>query len=274
MDKNKKGLKREFIPLILASTILIVLVGALIYTIASKPASNETKKLENTLITDEISVGNANYVCEGKDINKIKDEASKIYVTYEDLDNYYLGKESNPDVFDAELEDVYGDALRVKFFGITENLYLKIVDENEIDHTNFELYKEDVTKDGFAKYEKVYLSEQSTVNVKVYVDDDKCKNILLREFNITLPRMNTLYKNELCEEKANKDKDVCKKYVFNDNSYEEDVKELTKDSKNKSEDNKDSKEDKKVSPIIYVIVVIMVIGLVGVVFMKGRKKHE
>ena len=276
MDKDKKSIKREMIPLIIAVTILLVLVIALIYTIFNKPKDNQTKNNENSLVVEEVSIGNANYVCEGKDINKLKEDASKVYVTYEELDHYYLGKDENPDVVSDNdtMEEVYGDALRVKVFGITDGIFVKIKDENEEEKQNVELYKEDVTKDSFAKYEKTFLSSQSKINVRIYVDDENCKNILLREFNITLPRYNPLSTNELCELESNKGIDACKKYVFNDNDYDDDLKEITKERKEYPNSTKEEKKDSnKSNGIWFVIGGIIVIGIVGVIYMKGMKKN-
>ena len=73
---------------------------------------------------------------------------------------------------------------------------------------------------------------------------------------------------------SNKGIDACKKYVFNDNDYDDDLKEITKERKEYPNSTKEEKKDSnKSNGIWFVIGGIIVIGIVGVIYMKGMKKN-
>ena len=281
MDEKKKEnkvLKREVIPLIIAVTILVILVLALVYTIIYKPKNKNVGGIENTLVAEDISVGNANYVCDGKDIEKLKEDASKVVFAYEVLDNYFIGKAENPDAApddpNSGIKDVYGVALRVKMYGITDDIVVKVYDD--LTKETNEYRKSDMGKNDYAKYEKTENSEQAKLTVRIYVNDDNCSSILLREFEITLPRYNTLSELDTCHEEQNKNRDVCSKFVFNSNSYKEDRELLNKEVKSNDNNKKQGNaKDEKNNTVVFIIVGIIIVVAVGagVVVMKGRRKH-
>ena len=275
-EKDNKKFKRELIPLVIALTILIVLVLALVYTIVYKPKINNTGKVENTLKSEEISVGSATYVCDGQDINKLKDEASKVFVAYEELNDYFLGKAENVDAApgdaNAGIQDVYGLALRTKIYGITDGIYVKVYDN--VTKQEYKFYKSDLGKDDFAKYDKVENYTQAKLDIKIYVNDDNCANILLREFEVTLPRYNSLSELDICKEEKNKNNSYCANFVFNSNTYKEDMELMNKELNKVSTDNKDKndKEEKKSNAWLYISIGVFVVIIgVGVIIMKGRK---
>ncbi|MCR4580902.1 MAG: hypothetical protein K5666_00075 [Bacilli bacterium] len=276
-EKNNKKTTKEFIPLVIASTILLLLIVALVYTIVYKPKISIKGNIENSLKTDELAIGNVTYVCEGKDVNKLKEEANNIVVAYEELDNYFLGKVENmdadPDDPDGGLKDAYGLALRTKFYGITDDIYIKV--NNITLDEQVTLKKSDVTKDGYAKYDKINNLQQNKVNVKVYINDDNCSNVLLREFEVTLPRYNTLIDLPVCAKDEYKNTETCNKFVFNSNSYKEDL-EISKKEVSKVEKKNESNKDKKNSSVGYIIAiaVIVIVVVISVMLLKGRMKHE
>ena len=141
-NKKTKLFRREYIPLVIAFLVLVLLIVALVFTIMNKPKQEEPKKrTENTLRTEEISVGDLSDECEGYDITKLSEEAKNVSLVYEVIDDYYRGqmyclsKDVNGDgiVTLDDLCDDIGYALKMKINGLTHNLKVIVTNEETTD---------------------------------------------------------------------------------------------------------------------------------------------
>lgn len=286
MANKNQILKREYIPLVIAGLVLVLLIVALVFTIINKPKKVEspiTYKSETPTIDEKVVPSNT---CSGEEYDKLKEEVKNIEARYVVNDHYDFGcafstLDELPDDPNAETcsedEHSYGYALDVYLSNIPEKA--RVVVTNDQDDSIY-VYENNNGEDSYvwSQPETTFLR---VYNFKVYSNAESCNDKLLREFNITLPRWNEVSKTDLCITDEYKDTDVCQRFVFDkydlNKDYEKSKKIIEKVEKKKQEDKKEKEEEKKsnVIIIICVIAIIVVLG-VGIVFvlMKGRKKHE
>lgn len=274
-----KRVKKEILPFIVAIIMLFLLVGALVYTILYKPKGKDTKINENTLTAEDVLVDNKNTTCGSYDITKLSEDAKQVKLSYEIVDDYNFGPSIVIDAGEGEdMENSYGYALKIKASGLSDKYYLRI-DNKTTKQTN-DYYKNDIDSRGYVYFD-TYNIDLQLLDVKVLINDDECKNIVLREFEITLPRMNPLIIGGLCETDEYKDREVCSPYVFDNESESTKVDKLMtekekveKEKKNKEQAKEKTEKNKKWLRIIIVACVLIVITVAGVIVMKGSKKHE
>ena len=274
-----KRVKKEILPFIVAVVMLILLIGALIYTILYKPKTNNVTKSENTLTAEEVLVNNTSNTCGNYNIANLSEEAKKVKLSYEIIDDYSYGTVTIVDSGNGDdLQNAKGYALRIKVTDLTNDMYIRI--NNKTTNTTNDYYKADIDNKGFV-YDDGYNIELQLLDVKIMIKNEECKNIVLREFETTLPRYNQLAKAGLCTTDEYKDKDVCSTYIFNDDSYETQLDKLNKEKEkvekettSKNKKNEETEKNKKWIRIIVVACVLIVITVAGVIVMKGSKKHE
>lgn len=274
-----KRVKKEILPFIVAIIMLFLLIGALIYTILYKPKANNKVVSENTLKTEDILVDNKNTTCGSFDITKLSEDAKKVKLSYEILNDYNFGPAMVIDSGEGDdLQNAKGHALRIKIDGLDDTFYIR-VNNKTLNKTN-DYYKKDIDYRGYI-YDDIYNIETQLLDIKVLINDEECKNIVLREFEVTLPRLNPLLVGGLCETDEYKEKEICAPYIFDNESLETKYDKLEKEKatvekeKKEKDDSQEKKEkNKKWIRIIVVACVLIVITVAGVIVMKGSKKHE
>ena len=274
-----KRVKKEILPFIVAIVMLFLLVGALVYTILYKPKGNTVKTNENTLTAEDVLVDNKNVTCGNYNIAELSEKAKKVKLSYEILDDYNFGQATVVDSGEGDkVENSKGYALRIKASGLSDKYYIRI--NNQTINTTNDYYKNDIDNKGYV-YDDSYNIETQLLNVKVLINDEECKNVVLREFEITLPRLNPLMVGGLCETDEYKDREICSPYVFDNDSNATKMEKLQKESEKVEKEKKEGKQseekiekNKKWIRIIVVACVLIVITVAGVIVMKGSKKHE
>lgn len=136
--------------------------------------------------------------CTNEEIAKLKDEASKIKVTYE-----HLGEVTN------DIGDVFYDRFNVEITNVGNDIILEINDLGE--------YSSD--KDGKVKL------ELTTGDNIINVYSSKC-NIKLDEIKVKLPTFNPYSLDPLCKGVDSSEFSLCKKYYKPSVTYSEFVKRV------------------------------------------------
>ena len=290
MAKNKNAIKifrREYIPLVIACSVLVLLIVALVITIINKPKKDDSKSIVETPKIQERVVPNNS--CNSEEYNKLIDEASKITAGYMVNDHYDFGcgfsvVEGAPEGYDEENcpddQRVTGWALDVMLESIPENV--EVIVTNNLDNQKL-LFTRDNDNQGSIIWSQPETTRQRTYNFKVYSKLDSCNDTLIREFEINLPRWNELSKMGYCDQEEYKATELCERFVFSDWDFNEEytvqkkiVEKVEKEKKEKKE--KEEKEQKLAKNSVYIIIAIVVVAIVtvGIVFilMKGRKKNE
>lgn len=282
IEKESRGFKREYIPVVIAVLILGLLITALVYTIMYKPERKENVQEKYSTNTEELAVKTDNIVC-GE--NDFLEKSKKVQPSYEADLNYYIGKidELETDLNgDGELGemDLYGEVLKVSFTGLSEDMYLVVT--NNLDDKERIFTKNDI-KDGKIEFVEEETAEVRTYNVKVYSDVETCQGALFREFTFKVPRANEYYKTMFCLE--NTSLDVCAPFIFEDDAntvvekYNAAKAEVIK--KNNEETNKQNEEKKNKTIIdtvkdnyVYIIIAVAVITIivVGVLVIRRRMR--
>ena len=122
-----KRVKKEILPFIVAVVMLILLIGALIYTILYKPKTNNVTKSENTLTAEEVLVNNTSNTCGNYNIANLSEEAKKVKLSYEIIDDYSYGTVTIVDSGNGDdLQNAKGYALRIKVTDLTNDMYIRI----------------------------------------------------------------------------------------------------------------------------------------------------
>ena len=278
--------KKDYLPLGIAILMLILLIGALTYTILYKPNKPINKNEQNTLSAEDVLVNNPTTTCGQYDIPKLTEEAKNVKLVYEVLDDFNTGPAQSVDhdlngdgvVDENDITNVYGYALRIKVTGLTDDMYLRVT--NKTLNTINDYYKQDIDNKGYV-FDEDYNLDLLYLDVKVLINNDECKSIVIREFETVLPRFNELRRAGLCTTDEYKDKDLCAPYIFDNDTYETQITKLEKE-KEKVEKEKKEKEDKEakdksnknITLIIVGVVAVIAVVATGVIVMKGSNKHE
>jgi len=286
IKKERKSFRREYIPLFFSIVILCGLIVGLVVILNKKPDVEPVEQTKNTLSVQDIDVGGVNDYCEGYNIDEYRDKAKKVYLSYEEIEKIYAGKTENIDMPPDDPDywmDYYVSGLKINVLGASPGLRIKIIlnynrvnsmkENKSYEYFVYEGETEDMT------FTETVLLEQTPVTVRIYLNDAGCPNLLLREFTLTLPRYNTLYDYELCHMEKFRSDPQCAMYVFNDNSYNDDLKILEKFSRKLNSENNQENDEEKTNKLDIKNIVIIVAGIVlvvGVVIIvaKGRRKHE
>ena len=290
VEREKNGFRREYIPLIFAVLFLFILVAALVYAILYKP-NKTVYQTENTMPTNEIAISTETLTCDNTDIDAVKKKAENVKVSYKEIDDFYFGKANEIDydnngdgeVNDGEV-DVYGYALRVNFLNITDDIYVRVI--NNLDDEVITIHKSDLNEDGVYVKDFGDTEHFRVFTVKVYIDKEGCQEGQLREFEVSLPRWNEISKMPACSNKKMKQRKICDHFTFHDDDLDAELKEfrqVQKEVANEIEKEKaeaaEAEANKKEVPkyLIYVgagvlaLVVVVVFVVVCVRIKKGKK---
>ena len=297
IEKEQSHFFRDYSQVIKASVVLIILIGLLVGVILFKPVKKEEIKDPSILPTNEKNINNNDAKCDGAKATKLKEDAAKITIAYDVIDNYLLGYMAETDtdvngngVIDEEpvVED-YGYALKLRLNGLSDDLYVTIT--NDLDKTAKVLHTRDADdKRVITWYETEYIFMR-TYTIKVYSNNDECTNELYREFNVTLPKYNSLSRSADCKVEPGKSMELCQPFIFSNKPYREELREFRQqisENVKKAKNIKDGKDENgeqkkpmdkvidfvKDNYIIAVIVGVAIVLLVIVLVVSKKKGNK
>ena len=283
--KEKKPFDKTYIPLTIAIILLVLFVGGLIFTIVLRPKDKPTALDTNTLQIEDVKVDNTNTVCSNDEIKKLTDDSKKIVPYYNELSDHLFGVIENENNADddgnAPLEEVRGYALEVVLTGGNPNLYAMVYNDRD-DDISFKDFKNDT---------ETWVVEDTRrirkYTIRVFANTESCKDVLVREFEFSIPKWNETAKMAICKDPIIADEDICQHFTFENRNmrdtfshfnevYEKKIKEQEK----QIEENKKKKGvmDYIKQYMVWIIVaaLVLVAIVVGVIIyiMKGRNKNE
>ena len=287
IDKEKKLLRREFIPVFVAVFFLIVLIIGLLIVINKKPEEIKEVGPENSLSVEEVKVGGVNDKCGDYNIDELRQQANNIYLTYGVEENVLVGQSENGDALPGEedygLQDEYADLLKVNINNFGKDLKIKIINHNadpKSDRFEADLDEElifdnlDANEKGIISYTHNRNVSETFITVRIYVRDPVCNDLLLREFDTVLPRKNEDAYYPICSKEGYKDLKQCQKFIFDkdaiDESFEEIVEKIEKDEEAKKNEQSEKKviKDKR---IIYLIIGVVVLAIIIFIISRNKK---
>ena len=227
IEKEKKHLLRVYAPIIKAGIVLLILVGLLIGVVLFKPEKKEDVKDPSILPTNEILINNNDAKCDGPSATNMKEEAAKIAIAYEVVDDYFFGYMAETDddlngngVIDEDpvVEDI-GYALKIKLLNLPEDLYVVIT--NDIDEDVKTFHHSDIKEDGIVTWFESDTIFMRTYDVKILSNNEGCTNEVYREFNVSLPKYNIFSRSYDCHVEPAKSLDVCQTFIFSNKSTSE-----------------------------------------------------
>lgn len=289
IKKERKPFKREYIPVILAIILLLVLVGALIYLIGHDFKFEEERVDSNQHEQEEVLIDNSNSKCSKDELNELYKIAENIKVNTEMVE-----REDNENmVFDQENE-VYIPGTSVipviKFSNLDSKIYLFM--SNDYDSKTEDIYSE--SKD--AEVDGVYSDKIVEYTIEVRANDYDCKGETIRKFTIKTPIYNSFSQLDICE--SYPEYGYCQEYITEDlptmydfqlglQKYKKTLKTTVTprftDSSNDNtttttvtanEDNKEEQKDNKI--IIYIIIgaIILIAGVATATLILIKKKRS
>ena len=201
--------------------------------------------------------------CTKEELDTLKEEASKVKVTYK-----HLGSNANDD---GVIVDYMFD---LTFSNISTDMYIRIDDYNEE-------WKE-------VKDNKIIINKIATGKYRFSIYSNSCQE-KIGDISVKLPKFNSYSLDPLCEEINTDEFPLCSKYLEYQPSYETFVKKLEEYKKTKDikpEDNNTQKGNsfteilsKVISLItkyqLYIVVVLAVvlIILIIIIIVNKRKKR-
>ena len=232
IEREKKHIFRKYGSVIKGAIILILLVALLVGIIRFKPIKKEEVKDPSILDTNELLVNNNDATCDGQKAATIREEAKKVTIAYEIVDDYFFGYMAETDedlngngiLDDDPVIENRGYALKLKLNNLTDNIYVTI--ENDIDSDVKTFTTSSKGEDGLITWFEEDTTFIRTYDVKVYSANDGCRTQLYREFNVSLPRYNVLERSFDCYDEPGKSMDVCQPFTFKNQTASDDVKDF------------------------------------------------
>lgn len=284
MAVKRKRFRKQYIPLVVAGLVLVLLITALVLTILYQP------KQEKTVLDDIYDLNNVeerivkSNTCSGEDYDKLMDEISKIAVYHEINENYELEEcsivpDSPIGENDQECNKMSIYALDVYLTQIPDGVKIVITNDQDNNQMIFEK-NSDINEFMWTETQNTFLRK---LTFEVYGTSDVCKNELLRKFEYTLPRWNDQSKNIRCFSEEYKDTELCQRFIYesyntaNDrNKIAKADKEVEKKEKEKTDNNNNNKTGNFIYDNKVIICVAIGVAIVGVILfcIIRRKKHD
>ena len=208
--KRKREFKREYVPVVIASILLVLLVIALIFAIFYDKDDFDINVPENEAIKNEILVDTYESLCDSKTIKKLYNDADKITLKYKEKEEV-VGKGLDQET-DEEV-DVYGYVFDVQLTNITDDFYLVIKSDNPYEKNEATIKYSD-TKKGEYTFTTKYTDVVVTYEVSIYTNVEQCQNELFRKFTFVTPIYNRFADLGICQHY--KDFKWCKKFITED----------------------------------------------------------
>lgn len=278
--KEKKPFDKTYIPLTFAIILLVLLLGALVYVILTKPKDKPVINDTNTLQVEDVVIDNKNTVCSNDELKALTEEAKKITAKYEEIDDFYFGEGYDLNSETEEKTKIYGYALRMTLEHISPNLQLVVSNDlNDKQLTYYEL------ENDYVQWDEGDTFDLRQYYVDVYANTETCKGVKVRSFDFVIPKWNEISKLDICKLDNWKEKEICKHFTYDERTLAEKLndsnQEAVKEGKKIQQENK--KNENIITKVINnktIIIIAVVVGIIGVVIlitilvMKGRKKDE
>lgn len=271
--KEKKPFKREYIPVIVAVVVLIILIATLIFVIFDKKENFEINIDEEIKNSEDLVVDTSGTKCNNEESKKIKDAAKGVEVSYT-IKRMYVGKTIEIDSPDMPEVDAYDYGFEIAIKNITEDVY--VVVKNDYSDDVFTYHYKD-TDNGVKTFESIATDEFVNFTFEVKSESDKCKDENYRKISLETPKYNIYSSYQFCADNPNNK--VCKMFVTEDVSAKDYAIEVDA-SKNENKKNEENKKNNVVvefvkdNKYLFIIggVVIVIIG-VATIFIKINKRR-
>lgn len=265
LKKEKFKFNRDYIKPMTGGLILFVLIVILLIVFNYNPSNNENNKEsgKDKYIMDLNDKTIDNISCESDIVKSIKNDLNKINVKIDvtevegekvrDIEN------STPDnpIYFTEKYTAYN----IVFNGITDNL--KVIVNNDVNTKSQTLSKD--TNSFITKSVGILVK----YNVKIYSNNEKCKDVLVREFDFTTPIYNVYSDLALCENVKSAE---CDKLVYSAS----DISKISKDYEIKTIESQSSSDKKKTNYVLIIgigVGLVLLVGIVIYIVYRNRRKR-
>ena len=210
--QKERKFKKEYIPVIVLALILILLLTLLVVVIMYEKKDYKLPNMpEYEYVTNEILVDTSNSTCSAVEIDKLYQSANKVTFKYAE-ERVVVGK--GVDVITGEEEPTYGYVFNVQFSNITEDIYIRITNDNLFTEKKIVQIKAKDAEEGKYTYQTEYTDDVVTYTVEIYTSNEHCQGELFRKFTFETPIYNRLAGMDLCQEF--KEFEYCQKFITKD----------------------------------------------------------
>lgn len=209
--KKERKFKREYIPVVLLSIVLIVLLVALFIVFRWEKKNYKVNLPVENKPFDEIIVDTSNSTCDAATISKLYETANKISFDYTPKKVVVDRTEDE----EGNMMDVYGWTFEITFKNIPKDMYIMIKNDSTLEEEKpiVRVDYED-TKDGVYTYTERSTIMMVTYTVSIYTKNENCKNEMFRRFTFRTPIYNRYYDLDICD--AYRDFEWCQQFVTKD----------------------------------------------------------
>ena len=307
--REEKPFKREYIPVIIAGIVLVLLLVALVWVILWRFKKKDIEVDKNPAEISEVLVDSANYATNSSEYESMVEKAKKVQISYELKDDYLVGYEYPEDWGENEGEDpnvpvphteefaVYDMYFEVTISGVdTENL--SIVYSDAAGNAKDRIVHADPS-DGIAVLQLLYVNKVNEHTIEIREAKGSDEGILLRKVKFETPRYNYYHETEFCQTypdnkycaettyeniSATKfEKEAIRLYKRDGDTNYQKVRDYITDNKDKkkTEDNKDKNFidkaidfAKKNLVVTIIIGVVIVLGVAATIIFTKKKKRS
>lgn len=292
-NKKKKidnGFKKEYIPVIGLSILLVFLVVGLVFVFNYEKDDYEIDLPEEDVKVVEKVVDTSDSMCSEKEVNNLYQTANKVSIKYEPVKKV-VGE--GIDMETGEKVKTLGYVQKVEIRNLSDDVYVIIDSNNKLSKQhNLKLTSGDA-KDGVLTYFTEYTNDLITYTIRVYSSKGDCVDELFREFEFKTPIYNRYSAMDICKNYPNFK--YCQKYIEEDRptqeqfqvalaAYQKENKVTTNnageiiDSKLEEHQEligKDVKEEKDNDYLMYILiggaVLILIVTVIAIVLVTKKK---
>lgn len=225
--KRKREFKREYVPVVIASILLVLLVIALIFAIFYDKKDFDINIPEENGMLNEILVDTSESLCDSKMMQKLYKKANDVKITYKPVKKVTstgVDLDSNEDI------EVESYVYEVTISNISEDIYLIIKNDNIYTKEEVKTIKYTDTEKGKYVFTTDYTELLVTYETSIYSAEKSCKDELYRKFTFITPIYNRFYDMYTCVSYPNFK--WCQQFITEDvPSYQEFQTELKKYAK-------------------------------------------
>lgn len=217
-NKKKKdsGFKKEYIPVIGLSILLVFLVVGLVFVFNYEKKDYEIDLPEENVKVVEKVVDTSDSMCSEKEVNNLYQTANKVSIKYEPVKKV-VGE--GIDMETGEKVKTLGYVQKVEIRNLSDDVYVIIDSNNKLSKQhNLKMTSADV-KDGVLTYFTEYTNDLITYTIRVYSSKGDCVDELFREFEFKTPIYNRYSAMDICKNYPNFK--YCQKYIEEDRPTQE-----------------------------------------------------
>lgn len=223
------------------------------------------------LVTTFIGIITVKAECGYAERNNYRSQANNMKFKYEIAEKTLEGN------VDGEEVPVTQTYMKIYIYNLTEDLKLTVKDPEIKKTWN---YTYDDVKDGVIIFDSEDVSRVINYEFDVYAADETCDTDELRISTLRVPKFNTYYYWEMCEETP--EFYLCQKFIETDKTYEEFVSERDDYLKKLNNSAEETVEDESffenlrdfIVKYKYVIILIAIITGVGVFVIVKKKRSR